>query len=98
MRLMDGGLTEGQVLRKSMASKFIIILLFINFVVVVVVIVCCSVAKSCPTLCNPIDCSTPGFSFLHYLPDFAQTHVHGQRSLEGYSLWGHKELDMTEVN
>ena len=26
----------------------------------------CSVAKSCPTLCNPMDCSTPGFSVLHF--------------------------------
>ena len=64
---MDGGLTEGQGLRKSMASKFIIILLFNSLV-----IVCCSVAKSYPILCD-------------------------KRSLAGYSLWGHKELDMTEV-
>ena len=26
---------------------------------------CCSVAQSCPTLCNPMDCSTPGFPVLH---------------------------------
>ena len=31
--------------------------------------------KSCPTLCNPMDCSTPGFPVLHYLPEFAQFHV-----------------------
>ena len=37
---------------------------------------CCSVTKSCPTLCDPMDCSTPGFPALHYLPEFAQTHVH----------------------
>ena len=37
---------------------------------------CCSVAKSCPTLCDPMACSTPGFPVLHYLPEFAQTHVH----------------------
>ena len=39
----------------------------------------CSVAKLCPTLCDPLDCSTPGFpSFpvLHYLQEFAQMHVH----------------------
>ena len=36
---------------------------------------CCSVAKSCLTLCNPMDCSTPGFPFLHYLLEFAQTRV-----------------------
>ena len=37
---------------------------------------CCSVAKSHPTLCGPMDCSMPGFPVLHYLPEFAQTHVH----------------------
>ena len=37
---------------------------------------CCSVAQSCPALCDPMDCSTPGFPVLHHLPEFAQTHVH----------------------
>ena len=37
---------------------------------------CCSVAKSCLTLCDPMDRSTPGFPVLHYLLEFAQTHVH----------------------
>ena len=36
---------------------------------------CCSVTQSCPTLCNPMDCSTPGFPVLHHLPRLAQTHV-----------------------
>ena len=37
----------------------------------------CSVAQSCPTiLCYPTDCSTPDFPVLHYLLEFAQTHVH----------------------
>ena len=36
----------------------------------------CSVAKSCPTLCNPMDYSKPGSPVLHSLPEFAQTHVH----------------------
>ena len=35
-----------------------------------------SVAKSSPTLCNPMDCSMPGFSVIHYLLEFAETHVH----------------------
>ena len=39
-------------------------------------IVCCSVAQSCPTLCGPMDCSTPGFPVLHHLPELAQIHVH----------------------
>ena len=37
---------------------------------------CWWVTKSCPTLCNPMNCSTPGFPVLHYLLEFAQTHVH----------------------
>ena len=36
----------------------------------------CSVAKLCLTLCNPMDCNTPGVPILHYLPEFVQTHVH----------------------
>ena len=35
-----------------------------------------TIAKSCLTLCDSIDCSIPGFSVLHYLPEFAQIHVH----------------------
>ena len=38
---------------------------------------CCPVTKSCPTLCDAMNCSTPVFPVLHYLPEFAQTHVHG---------------------
>ena len=37
---------------------------------------CCSVVKLCPTLCDPMNCNTPGFPVLHYLPEFAQTQVH----------------------
>ena len=35
-----------------------------------------SVAQSCPTLCNPMDCSTPGLPVHHQLPKFTQTHIH----------------------
>ena len=38
---------------------------------------CCSVTQSCLMFCDPMDCSTPGFPVLHYVPEFAQTHVHG---------------------
>ena len=123
-----------------------------------------SVAQLCPTLCDPVDCSTPGLPVHHQLLEFTQTHVHwvgdaiqpshplsspsppafnlskhqglfkwvssshqvakvlefqlqhqsfqcifrqptpvflpaeshGQRNLEGYSPWGHKESDTTE--
>ena len=37
---------------------------------------CCSVAQSCPTLCNPPDCSMAVFPVLHSLLEFAQTHIH----------------------
>ena len=36
----------------------------------------CSVTQSRLTLYNPVDCSTPGFPDLHYLLEFALTHVH----------------------
>ena len=36
----------------------------------------CSVAKSHPSLFNTVNYSTPGFPVLHYLLEFAQTHVH----------------------
>ena len=36
-----------------------------------------SVAQSCPTLCNPMNCSTPGLPVHHQLPESNQTHVHG---------------------
>ena len=42
-----------------------------TYVVVVVFVV-----KWCPTLCNPMQCSTPGSSVLHCLLEFAQIHVH----------------------
>ena len=35
-----------------------------------------SVTQSCPTLCDPIDCSTPGLPVHHQLLEFTQTHVH----------------------
>ena len=36
----------------------------------------CSVAQSCPTLCDPMDCSMPGFPAYHQLSELTQTHVH----------------------
>ena len=35
-----------------------------------------SVIQSCPTLCDPMGCSTPGFPVHHQLPELTQTHVH----------------------
>ena len=35
-----------------------------------------SFAQSCPILCDPMDCSMPGFPVFHHLLEFTQTHVH----------------------
>ena len=35
-----------------------------------------SVGQSCPTLCDPMNCSTPGLPVHHQLPEITQTHVH----------------------
>ena len=42
------------------------------------ILTCCSrrVTQSCLTLCNPLDCSTPGFPVHHYLPEFAQIDIY----------------------
>ena len=34
------------------------------------------VTQSCPTLCDPMNCSTPGLPVYHQLPEFTQTHIH----------------------
>ena len=36
-----------------------------------------SVIESCLTLCDPMDCSKPGFPVHHQLPELPQIHVHG---------------------
>ena len=38
-----------------------------------------SVAKLCPTLCDPVNRSTPGLPVHHHLPEFTETHVHRVR-------------------
>ena len=37
---------------------------------------CCSVAQFCLTFCDPMDCSMPGLSVPHHIPEFAQVHVY----------------------
>ena len=39
-------------------------------------VTCCSVTQPCLTLCDPMDCSKPGFLVLHHLLELAHTHVH----------------------
>ena len=38
-----------------------------------------SVAQSCPTLCDPMNCSMPGPPVHHQLPEFTQSHIHRVR-------------------
>ena len=37
---------------------------------------CCSVTQLYPTLCDPMNCKTPGLPVHHQIPELAQTHVH----------------------
>ena len=48
-----------------------------------------SVTQSCPTLCDPMDCSTSGFPVHHQLPEFAQTHP--------LSQWCHPTISSSVV-
>ena len=47
---------------------------------------CCSVAQLCPTLCNSVDCSMPGFPGLHCLLEFAQVHIHWGSDATEYEI------------
>ena len=47
---------------------------FPEILMVALCIYCCSVTQLCMTLCNPMNCSMPGFPVLHYLPESTQTH------------------------
>ena len=46
-----------------------------------------SVAQSCPTLCNPMNHSTPGLPVHHQLPEFTHTHVHRVSDAIHNKLW-----------
>ena len=53
--------------------KIIKALLIEAFLTTIYSCYCSSVANSCPTFWDPMDCRAPGFPVLHYLPEFAQT-------------------------
>ena len=48
-----------------------------------------SISQSCPTLCDPMDCSTPGFPIYHQLPELAQTHSSSQ--------WCHPPISFSAI-
>ena len=58
---------------------------------------CCSTAKLCLTLSNPMDCSTPGSSVLHYLLEFAQICVHWISDLSSHLILHHPLLLMPSI-
>ena len=66
---------------KAVANALAIFFLLQSFKRVVV-------AQSCSTLCDPMDCSMPGFPALHHLSEFAQTQVHWVRDAIQLSLKG----------
>ena len=47
---------------------------------------CCSVSQSCPILCDPMDCSTPGSPVFHYVPEFVQTMPTGSVMLSSHLI------------
>ena len=53
---------------------------------------CGSVSQLCLTLCDPMDCSTLGFSVLHYLLEFIQVHVHSMMPSNHLILCHHLSL------
>ena len=69
----------------------------------------CSITKSCLTLCDPMDCSMPGLSVHHQLPELAQIHVHrvsdaiqpshplSSPSLPAFSLSQHQVAKVLEI-
>ena len=63
----------------NIATSFLISLP-VTILLLTTPILCCHLlllfSQSCPTLCDPMDCSASDFSVLHYFLEFAQTHVH----------------------
>jgi len=68
--------------RKSLWHMFIICLyelrfyLFKKLLLTIILLLLFSATKLCPTLCNSMNCSAPGFPAFHYVSELAQTHIH----------------------
>ena len=63
-------------LYKQVATFLFLQWRYLRFVLESLEIQFSSVAQSCPTLYNPMNCSMPGLPVHHQLPEFTQTHVH----------------------
>ena len=57
-------------------APLVYIVVVVQYCILFSICCCCSFTNSCPTLCNLMDCSMPGFPVLHYLLEFAQIQVH----------------------
>ena len=59
-------------------GKVVFIVLYMQYTVQIIILSVqfSSVSQSCPTLCDPMNRSTPGLPLHHQLPEFTQTHVH----------------------
>ena len=60
----------------SITVKYIKITVLKSYEYLVVSVQFSSVTQSCPTLCDPMNHSTPGLPVHHHLPEFTQIHVH----------------------
>ena len=56
-----------------------------------------SVAQWCPTLCDPVNCSTPGLPVHHQLPEFTQTHVHWVVMPSNHLILCHRLLLLSSI-
>ena len=82
---------EGKIDKEERETRWMIIndLIFIFYIYGIYSCFCCSATKSHLTLCDPMDCSMPGFPVIHYLLELAQTPVHwGHDAIQSsYPLW-----------
>ena len=60
----------------SIHRKYVSLLMYTLYIKNVIGLQFSSVTQLCPSLCDLMDCSTPGFPVHHQLPELAQTHVH----------------------
>ena len=74
--LFSTGVINTQVSALCFAGKLYLCFRYFSEITCISSVQFSSVAQSCPTLCNPMDCSKPGLLVHHQLPEFTQTHIH----------------------
>ena len=76
LKFHEHGITQSVLFRACILSLRIVFLRFTRVIYLLCISVVVQSLSQCPSLCNPLDCSMPGFPVLHCLPELAQTHVH----------------------